>query len=40
MFCCYLVSEIGILENIRAELSSDDRNFEYNLRGKRNLSAI
>ena len=40
MFCCYLVSEIGILDNMRAELSSDYRNFEYYLRSKGNLSAI
>ena len=24
LFCCYLVSEIGILDNMRVELSSDD----------------
>ena len=40
MFCCYLVSEIGILGNMRAELSSDDQNFEYYLRGNGNLPAI
>ena len=38
MFCCYLVSEIGILDNMRAELSSDE--FKYYLRGKGNLSEI
>ena len=40
MFCCHLVSEIGILGNMRAEISSDDQIFEYYLRGKGNLSAI